>query len=197
MPPFPILSFPFPCLAFFSFPSHPFPSLPILYLSLSALPCPVLRHLSPLTSPTSPFPPLPSHPPTNLTQNPQLTHPSPPGGFLHYLTEDWSSSDRYPGTGWANTEFRSYTFSALEPEAAHLVETPESRQRRRGGNGTATGTGMDEKPLDREEVAQWRRTGEKDEERREKEREREVGGRRERAASEGKAREARELLAKV
>jgi hypothetical protein len=32
------------------------------------------------------------------------------GGFLHYITDDWDSKDKFPGTGWANTEFRSYTF---------------------------------------------------------------------------------------
>jgi len=32
------------------------------------------------------------------------------GGFLHYITDDWESKDKFPGTGWANTEFRSYTF---------------------------------------------------------------------------------------
>lgn len=71
-----------------------------------------------------------------------------PGGFLHYFTEDWSGSDRFAGTGWANTEFRTYTFSSSEPEQAHLIETPESRQRRCG----------DDKSLDREEQAQLKRT---------------------------------------
>ncbi|RMY12133.1 hypothetical protein D0867_07864 [Hortaea werneckii] len=70
------------------------------------------------------------------------------GGFLHYFTEDWSGSDRFAGTGWANTEFRTYTFSSSEPEQAHLIETPESRQRRCG----------DDKSLDREEQAQLKRT---------------------------------------
>ncbi|RMZ03440.1 hypothetical protein D0860_06800 [Hortaea werneckii] len=72
------------------------------------------------------------------------------GGFLHYFTEDWSGSDRFAGTGWANTEFRTYTFSSSEPEQAHLVETPESRQRRCGAD--------DNKSLDREEQAQLKRT---------------------------------------
>lgn len=34
------------------------------------------------------------------------------------------------GTGWENTEFRSYTFRSLEDENASVVETPESRRRR-------------------------------------------------------------------
>ncbi|KAK5131217.1 hypothetical protein LTR08_001186 [Meristemomyces frigidus] len=74
------------------------------------------------------------------------------GGFLHYLTEDWAGSDRLCGTGWSNTEFRSYTFAAPsnnnDPASdAHLVETPSSRQRRRG----------DPTAPDREEQAQLKR----------------------------------------
>ncbi|KAJ5928985.1 phosphoglycerate mutase family protein [Penicillium verhagenii] len=63
------------------------------------------------------------------------------GGFLHYLTEDWEDHSQYQGTGWSNTEFRSYTFSqedhrddlegrALDGGNATLVETIESRERR-------------------------------------------------------------------
>lgn len=63
------------------------------------------------------------------------------GGFLHYFTEDWEDHSQYQGTGWSNTEFRSYTFSdeehntdleghALNGDNATLVETVDSRQRR-------------------------------------------------------------------
>ncbi|KAK5113396.1 hypothetical protein LTR62_003496 [Meristemomyces frigidus] len=65
-------------------------------------------------------------------------------GYLHYFTEDWADSNRFNGTGWANTEYRSYTFSSFEPEEAHLVETEESKARRSGSG----------KALDREERAQ-------------------------------------------
>ena len=69
------------------------------------------------------------------------------GGFLHYFTEDWEDSSQYQGTGWTNTEFRSYTFSEethkddlegypLEGDNATLVETVESRERR-GKDGLA------------------------------------------------------------
>jgi len=75
------------------------------------------------------------------------------GGILHHLTEDWIGIDhlagtvyRLPrpllgraeyyyeslGTGWANTEFRSYTFDPTRIPTASLVETEESRTRRRG-----------------------------------------------------------------
>ncbi|KAF1981552.1 phosphoglycerate mutase family protein-like protein [Aulographum hederae CBS 113979] len=54
------------------------------------------------------------------------------GGFLHYLTEDWSDHDKFVGTGWANTEFRSYTFDPNGGANASLVETQESLQRRAG-----------------------------------------------------------------
>lgn len=63
------------------------------------------------------------------------------GGFLHYFTEDWEDSSHYQGTGWANTEYRTYVFVETEhPDDlegygvdggnASLVETPESRLRR-------------------------------------------------------------------
>ncbi|KAL2217571.1 histidine phosphatase superfamily [Thermoascus aurantiacus ATCC 26904] len=64
------------------------------------------------------------------------------GGFLHYFTEDWEDSSVYQGTGWSNTEFRTYQFTdsdndtedlegyPLDGHNATLVETLESRQRR-------------------------------------------------------------------
>ncbi|EEH47547.2 uncharacterized protein PADG_03631 [Paracoccidioides brasiliensis Pb18] len=84
------------------------------------------------------------------------------GGFLHYFTEDWQDSTlyqvtkrkpspnnytnvrpspTYPGTGWRNTEYRTYTFSdlvhqddlygrPLGGDNATIQETPESRLRR-------------------------------------------------------------------
>nr|POE49134.1 putative phosphatase spac5h10.03 [Quercus suber] len=74
------------------------------------------------------------------------------GGFLHYFTEDWTGSEKFTGTGWANTEFRSYTFSSHEPSEAHLIETPESRKRRSG----------DLKPLDHNEQTQLKETATKE-----------------------------------
>jgi len=70
------------------------------------------------------------------------------GGFLHYFTEDWSDGQRFSGTGWANTELRSYNFTGTNVNDAHLVETRESRNRRLGT----------EKPLDHNETTQLRRT---------------------------------------
>lgn len=67
------------------------------------------------------------------------------GGFLHYFTEDFAAMDKFLGTGWANTEFRSYTFDTHDADNAHLIETQESRQRR------------DQKPLDREEKTNLKR----------------------------------------
>ncbi|KAH0614634.1 uncharacterized protein H6S33_000270 [Morchella sextelata] len=52
------------------------------------------------------------------------------GAFLHYLTEDWAGDGSFPGTGWSNTEFRSYTFKDEEGDNATLVETKESHERR-------------------------------------------------------------------
>ena len=68
------------------------------------------------------------------------------GGFLHYFTEDWDEFNKFAGTGWQNTEFRSYYFTDHEPEAAHLKEMPESQQRRKP------------KPLDTEEHTNLKRT---------------------------------------
>lgn len=63
------------------------------------------------------------------------------GGYLHYFTDDWEDSSQYQGTGWTNTEYRTYTFSeedhkndlegnVLDGDNASLVETIESRNRR-------------------------------------------------------------------
>lgn len=48
------------------------------------------------------------------------------GGFLHYLTEDFSGKGDFNGTGWYNSEFREYT---MGPDA-HLIETTDSREQR-------------------------------------------------------------------
>lgn len=52
------------------------------------------------------------------------------------------------GTGWANTEFRSYTFDPASGDKASLLETEESRTRRQGL----------EKPLDEAEERNLKRT---------------------------------------
>ena len=50
------------------------------------------------------------------------------GGLLHYLTEDWEDANRGMGTGWQNTELRSYNFVDEEDTTnVHLVETTKSR----------------------------------------------------------------------
>ncbi|PGH19262.1 hypothetical protein AJ80_04128 [Polytolypa hystricis UAMH7299] len=84
------------------------------------------------------------------------------GGFLHYFTEEWQDSTlytvtkmkpspnnytnvrpspTYPGTGWSNTEFRTFEFSTtidkddlygrpIEGDNSSMQETLESRKRR-------------------------------------------------------------------
>lgn len=79
------------------------------------------------------------------------------GGFLHYFTEDWSDNARFVGTGWNNTEYRSYTFSQHQPEEAHLIETPESRSRRKQEEET-------NKDLSKEEDVNLKRTVSKEHE---------------------------------
>ncbi|KXT17171.1 hypothetical protein AC579_339 [Pseudocercospora musae] len=59
------------------------------------------------------------------------------GGFLHYFTKDWDAFEQTAGTGWQNTEWRSYFFKQEDnPEKedveADIEEYPESRARRRG-----------------------------------------------------------------
>lgn len=93
------------------------------------------------------------------------------GGLLHYLTEDWTESGIFDGknnsslvsarfaltdpvgTGWANTEFRSYHFAEAEEDDgdASMTETAESNYRRRGT----------EKPLTKAERLQLRETAKK------------------------------------
>ncbi|KAI1184221.1 phosphoglycerate mutase-like protein [Nemania serpens] len=56
------------------------------------------------------------------------------GGILHFITEDWSGINPGRGTGWANTEYRSYQFvdKTGEDPNASIEELPESRRRRQG-----------------------------------------------------------------
>ncbi|KAK4540742.1 hypothetical protein LTR36_008957 [Oleoguttula mirabilis] len=89
------------------------------------------------------------------------------GAFLHELTEDYAGSRLFQGTGWANTEFRSYTFvnpattTAAEPAEARLVETPESRKRRLGNAGGAAAASSQEEQaqLKRSTLQEWREKG--------------------------------------
>ncbi|KAL8766433.1 MAG: hypothetical protein Q9209_006809 [Squamulea sp. 1 TL-2023] len=81
------------------------------------------------------------------------------GGLLHYLTEDWAGSEQFQGahesdcigTGWENTEFRSYRFVAEDDDSASIEEMTESKQRR----------GNEDKPLTKEEKMQLRETATK------------------------------------
>ncbi|KAG0651549.1 Phosphoglycerate mutase [Hyphodiscus hymeniophilus] len=74
------------------------------------------------------------------------------GGYLHYFTEDWEGNEKFTGTGWANTEFRSYEFLSATDEAASLVETRESRERRKGT----------EKPLSADEQRELKAAAERE-----------------------------------
>ncbi|KAK4154759.1 histidine phosphatase superfamily [Chaetomidium leptoderma] len=63
------------------------------------------------------------------------------GGFLHFLTGDWDGMNPTMGTGWANTEWRSYEFSGEEEDGeAGLRETGGSWRRRRGSASGLTET---------------------------------------------------------
>ncbi|KAI1380375.1 phosphoglycerate mutase-like protein [Hypoxylon crocopeplum] len=56
------------------------------------------------------------------------------GGILHFLTQDWDGMKIERGTGWSNTELRSYEFedpSGQDPNAT-LKEIQPSWRRRRG-----------------------------------------------------------------
>jgi broad specificity phosphatase PhoE len=54
------------------------------------------------------------------------------GGYLHYFTEDWHGAESGVGTGWTNTEYRTYEFVSETDDSASLRETRASRERRRG-----------------------------------------------------------------
>ncbi|KAK1759570.1 histidine phosphatase superfamily [Echria macrotheca] len=61
------------------------------------------------------------------------------GGFLHFLTHDFDGMNAQYGTGWQNTECRTYEFEDLEAaddEEARIKETASSW---RGRRGSATG----------------------------------------------------------
>lgn len=75
------------------------------------------------------------------------------GGYLHYFTEDWDGHASFTGTGWANTEFRSYEFVNLEKGDgnATLRETVASRERRKGS----------EKPLTADEQRELKASAER------------------------------------
>lgn len=78
-----------------------------------------------------------SHPDSNVDIV-VVTH----GGYLHYFTEDWDGAAKFTGTGWENTEYRSYEFvGESQWEKASLREIGESRERRRGSE---TGLTVDE-----------------------------------------------------
>ncbi|KAK4105265.1 phosphoglycerate mutase-like protein [Parathielavia hyrcaniae] len=63
------------------------------------------------------------------------------GGFLHFLTQDWDGMNPAQGTGWVNTEWRSYEFvGGEEDEEARLRETGASWRRRRGSEVALTET---------------------------------------------------------
>ncbi|KAL4941812.1 hypothetical protein BDV06DRAFT_173053 [Aspergillus oleicola] len=90
------------------------------------------------------------------------------GGVLHYFTEDWEDSSQFQGTGWTNTEYRTYTFSdsidmddledhKLDSDNASLVETLESRQRR--GKQGAMADREKQKELYKQGVEGWNAQG--------------------------------------
>lgn len=59
------------------------------------------------------------------------------GGLLHFLTEDWCGYEERLGTGWQNTEWRSYIFDTEAKrkegvDMASLKEKEESARRRQG-----------------------------------------------------------------
>ncbi|KAI0973280.1 phosphoglycerate mutase-like protein [Xylaria arbuscula] len=64
------------------------------------------------------------------------------GGILHFITQDWAGIDPGRGTGWENTEYRSYEFAdetGQDPDA-RIRELPESRRRRSGSEIPLTDT---------------------------------------------------------
>ncbi|EJT80641.1 phosphoglycerate mutase [Gaeumannomyces tritici R3-111a-1] len=68
------------------------------------------------------------------------------GGILHFLNQDWDGMTKEAGTGWKNTEWRSYEFvdaSGEDPDAK-LRETSASWERRRGSAAPLSETELEE-----------------------------------------------------
>lgn len=79
------------------------------------------------------------------------------GGYLHYFTEDWDGHAKFTGTGWANTETRSYEFVSGAQDGAAIKETRESRERRRGKEIELTGD--EQRELRASAEREWRDSG--------------------------------------
>ncbi|KAF2139401.1 uncharacterized protein K452DRAFT_352640 [Aplosporella prunicola CBS 121167] len=75
------------------------------------------------------------------------------GSFLHYLTRDWEGFDGLAGTGWRNTEVRSFGLREEEGGEVGLVETEESRARRSEIGGPSSGGEQATGPAVEEEKA--------------------------------------------
>ncbi|KAK3492481.1 histidine phosphatase superfamily [Neurospora hispaniola] len=69
------------------------------------------------------------------------------GGFLHFLTQDFDGMDLNRGTGWDNTEWRTYEF-VTDAQGQHgdvgLKETEESWRKRKGSAKPLTQTEQEE-----------------------------------------------------
>jgi len=59
-----------------------------------------------------------------------------------------------PGTGWANTEFRSYQFTDESTEDDSMIETAESRKRR-GKEGEAQPSKEEQQRLFKQGMQGW------------------------------------------
>lgn len=82
------------------------------------------------------------------------------GGLLHYLTEDWEDADLGMGTGWVNTELRSYTFvNEADHQDAHLVETANSRAVRGKGGEMIPAGSTEQQALFRTAMVTWEGQG--------------------------------------
>ncbi|PWW78002.1 phosphoglycerate mutase-like protein [Tuber magnatum] len=64
------------------------------------------------------------------------------GGFLHYVTEAWASRGNPLDAGWRNAEFRSFVFVDEDEDNASVIETDESKERRKGSEKPPGGTEM-------------------------------------------------------
>lgn len=56
------------------------------------------------------------------------------GAISHFITEDWDVDDPMTGTAYYNCEVRDFVFTeGSTAEDAHLAETKESLEKRKGG----------------------------------------------------------------
>jgi len=61
---------------------------------------------------------------------------------IYYLTGERASDGNIPSTRWRHGEFRSFSFVDGDEDNASIIETQESKERRKGTERLVDGTKM-------------------------------------------------------